>query len=825
MTQHRGAVFILILVALLAFFPAFFGKVPLNARNLVAFFSPWYYEKFEGFPAGVPSKPGMLDQLRIYYPYMKLTQESYRRGELPLWNPYNFAGNPHMAEWQSGVFYPLHVLLLFLPLPVYWTLYQVTGFLFAGVFTYLFLTNLRLRKIPSLIGAASFMLSSFMSTWNMEVITAPHSILWLPLILLAIDKVTQKDRRMRRWWLVGLAGLVLSILSGYWQTTFYVMAVSVTYALYRATGNLSELKIKRIHLSILAWIPLALLLTSFHLLPTWELYQRSSRPSINLTDELKNIHLSYLLPARHLVTLLIPDYYGHPTTRNYFANVGGGWYYEHVLFIGTIPAIFALTSLVAAIRFRTLRTKRDIWFWWLIALVAGSFSFKLPWAEWVYQAQVPVLSTGIANRVLFVSAFSLSVLAAFGFDMLYRKRFQKLVFTTTTAGLLIIAGIVAVTWFSRSSFSAEKLGNTEFPLGYITSIRNSILPMLLLSAAVTSLFLYDRKANTLPVSKLKRTVSLCSGVILILAIAQNLYQHHKFTAFSENKFVYPEHPVISWLQSNASVNRYAGYNGQLTNSNFATYFGIYAVDGYDSLNDYRRTMLIYSSETSSLKKDIPRAADANLDTNLSSPQLLKLMRLLGVRYLVERPDWLDFGSTAGKPRLPQASEKQVFQDGEWKIWEYLDAYDRSFLAGEYEVFEDDNQLIKRLYEQSFNPREKILLSARPPAGFNYQSDPASTSSIQEYRPTKIVINTRSATDQLLFLSDTWYPGWRAKLDTGQELPVLQAFYALRAIPVPAGDHQVTLWYFPDSFRRGLLIALTSGMGVLVILVVESRKHA
>ena len=180
---------ILASVALAAFFPAFLGRIPLNARNLVSFFTPWYYEKFSGFPVGVPSKPGMLDQIRIYYPYMQLTQESYRMGELPLWNPYNFMGNPHMAEWQSGAFYPLHILLPFLPLPVYWTLYQILGFFLAGLFTYWFLRNLKLGVWSSLIGGTTYMLSSFMTTWNMEVVTAPHSILWLPLVLLAVDKI------------------------------------------------------------------------------------------------------------------------------------------------------------------------------------------------------------------------------------------------------------------------------------------------------------------------------------------------------------------------------------------------------------------------------------------------------------------------------------------------------------------------------------------------------------------------------------------------------------------------------------------------------------
>ena len=229
---------ILLVGVLLAFLPVFQGKIPINARNLVSFFRRGITKNLKVFQQAVPSRPGILDQLRIYYPYMRLTQDAYRHGELPLWNPFNFAGNPHMAEWQSGVFYPLHILLPLLSLPVYWTLFQLTAFFLAGLFTYWYLSNLNLGKLASIFGATTFMLSEFMITWNMEVITAPHSILWLPLILLAIDKLVKESGIKNqesgiRWWIIGLAGLVLSILSGYWQTTLYVMLVAFIYTVYR----------------------------------------------------------------------------------------------------------------------------------------------------------------------------------------------------------------------------------------------------------------------------------------------------------------------------------------------------------------------------------------------------------------------------------------------------------------------------------------------------------------------------------------------------------------------------------------------------------------
>ncbi|RMG12259.1 MAG: hypothetical protein D6731_14195, partial [Planctomycetota bacterium] len=58
----------------------------------------------------------------------------------------------------------------------------------------------------------------------------------------------------------------------------------------------------------------------------------------------------------------------------------------------------------------------------------------------------------------------------------------------------------------------------------------------------------------------------------------------------------------------------------------------------------------------------------------------------------------------------------------------------------------------------------------------------------------------------LVVADVWYPGWRARVD-GVPVPVLRADYLFRAVPVPAGRHQVTLTYRPWTFSLGLTITL------------------
>src|SRR6266496_646484 len=54
------------------------------------------------------------------YPLAYHVQQSYCEGEIPLWNPYNVAGLPFLAQWNTLALYPLSLLYVLLPLP--WSL-------------------------------------------------------------------------------------------------------------------------------------------------------------------------------------------------------------------------------------------------------------------------------------------------------------------------------------------------------------------------------------------------------------------------------------------------------------------------------------------------------------------------------------------------------------------------------------------------------------------------------------------------------------------------------------------------------------------------------
>ncbi len=73
--------------------------------------------------------------------------------------------------------------------------------------------------------------------------------------------------------------------------------------------------------------------------------------------------------------------------------------------------------------------------------------------------------------------------------------------------------------------------------------------------------------------------------------------------------------------------------------------------------------------------------------------------------------------------------------------------------------------------------------------------------------------------------DTWYPGWKVKID-GNSAALLRANYLFRGVEVVPGSHIIEFIYQPESFLIGLLLSIISLTGFIVWLILEilRRKH-
>src|SRR5262245_58916483 len=67
------------------------------------------------------------------YPLAHYHREAFWRGEIPLWNPLNNCGLPHLAQWNTMVFYPLSALYLLGPMPWAPAIFTLGRVFLAGV--------------------------------------------------------------------------------------------------------------------------------------------------------------------------------------------------------------------------------------------------------------------------------------------------------------------------------------------------------------------------------------------------------------------------------------------------------------------------------------------------------------------------------------------------------------------------------------------------------------------------------------------------------------------------------------------------------------------
>jgi hypothetical protein len=131
---------------------------------------------------------------------------------------------------------------------------------------------------------------------------------------------------------------------------------------------------------------------------------------------------------------------------------------------------------------------------------------------------------------------------------------------------------------------------------------------------------------------------------------------------------------------------------------------------------------------------------------------------------------------------------------------------------------DDETALRALRDGRFDPLRVVILDRPWPHPSAVSTSVMSTVQLQSRKPEELQFQVQSSQAGFLVIGDVWDPGWQAVVD-GQPAPVLRAYMALRAVPLPPGNHIVRLYYSPLSLRVGLLLSALS-LGILVIWALQ-----
>lgn len=738
--------------------PILSGNMPFPGSYLATFFTPW--AATYAMPVKNNAMPDVITQI---YPWKRLTVSSWKQGQLPLWNPYSFSGTSHVGTYQTAVFSPVNLLFLF-PEKLAWSLMILLQPLLAGAGMYLFLSRRALSVEARLIGSIAFMFCGFMTVW-MAYGTLGYAVLFLPYALLGIDLLIGTAYRSGGFLVAG--AIALSFLSGHFQMSLYVLLYVLGYCVLVWFDKTNRHKVPGAVFAVLAGV----LIAAPQIFSGFIAYTEAVRSTLFIKGE--------VIPWQYFPTLLAPDFYGNPVTRNDWF----GHYAEWAGYVGVAPLFFAVIAAVFGRRLREVR------FFAVMSVLPLLFAYQTPLVDLLFFLKIPVLSTSSASRIIILASFSLAVLSAYGTDTVrnwWAKRNKK----TLIGSVLGVGGVLLVLW--GTLIIARPLPSDKLAI----AMRNLALPtgfaVLWMAVVVSGIMFSGKVVRLLP-------------LVFVLITGVDMYRFTaKWMPFDPQSLVYPEVPAITQLRR-LTGQRYTRAFGNIGNE-VGSAFGIPLIEGYDAVYSYRYGKLI-----GSVSEGILRPVDRSVvvfDKHGKYSQ--DMLNLLGVRYYFHKKS--DGRLPWAYPFWEYPAYNRVWEDEHFEILENTESYPRAFLAYSFVSATGDQPVLDMLYKEGMDRRSTLVLETTP----HLTPKPGTGSAtILSYTPNEVIIGVETSSDALLFLSDAYDRGWHAAVD-GIKTPVYRADYAFRAIAVPAGTHTVRMHYMPAYIWWGSIVSgfATLGLGLM-----------
>jgi O-antigen/teichoic acid export membrane protein len=800
-----------------------FGQVTLGGRTLLPADNLYQYQPYAAYRAqlGVPAVPhnALLSDLVLQnWQWKHFIRQSLADGELPLWNPYLFAGVPFLAAGQHSALYPFSLIYYILPLERAYGWFTVVQLWLAGALMYAFLRGIQLGRFAALIGGVAYQLNSFFvasAVFPMIIAAA----IWLPFLLLMCEYILSQRSLFGRaaqavWIVLGALGLSMSILAGHIEFFYYSLLVMAFWCAARLLGLW---RVKREPLgallgrgaALLSMVALGIGLGAVQFVPFYELANASFREGRASFQQI----LSYGLPLRHILAFFMPNIYGSPAQHVYFdlftgqytalqwlradgaliTNTfmeGGKNYVEGASYAGVLTLILALLGALSGRKGEL--TYRALFL--AIGIIATLFAFGTPLYALLYYGLPGINQLHSPFRWVFPLMLCLAALAAYGAQALQDGRMARtagrLGYALIGAGAATLLGLLA----ARLAFSQVR--------GAVEALYNGLAganlaypsPEVFFSVKAHEIFLFallliggGAVLRLSHCSICVRRVPIWQIAAVGLLAVDLISASYAFNPAAEPRWLHFEPPAIAWLKAQAPqewrLTTYQAPQATATlNANMAWRFGLQDVRGYDSiiLRQYVTYMQQIAPQSQLLYNRIapiyPDAADA-----LNAPYL----DLLSVRYVLSEAP-LD---TARFPHY-----RLAYQDDALYIYENTRALPRAFVTASDDLPE----------------RAQVVPAA-----------------LERVSNNEVLVRATVARDgSRLILTDSYAVGWRAYVrplgapeDAEQEVEIGLAYGNFRSVELPQGAWLVRFRYSPPSFQLGAFTTFLSGAVALFLLMV------
>jgi hypothetical protein len=756
--------------------------------------------------AWIPAGGG--DLANFLYPTYLFAAEWWRRGVVPLWNPYLFAGLPFLGDIQSGIFYPINLLTFFLSSPLSFRdmeYLSILHFFIAGMGMYFFLRfgswNLRvegrnssplpLSRLACLAGAIAFEFSDLFITHfgNLNLIAVAA---WMPLVLLFYRRAVL-DRHLSS---AAVSGIFLAIAfhAGHIQSFLFILLGLIAFAIYH-TLDLSQKNVDTSHLFVrfrprlialycLALVALvAIGLSAPALVPAIEFTQHTVRAEFSYEQAAQ-----FSLPPAQLIGLFVPGFFGRGPQ-----NAWGPWERVEVGYVGILPLVLALLAII--LRRDSLSKFFAIFSLFGLALTLGGYGIL---HGWLFQFVPGFGQLRAPARFVFLFDFGIASLAAFALDMFLHalSRGPEIIFKRFVRAAPWVFLLIALA-----------AGSTAYAILILGQDQDAVLFQRIANATNSLAFFIVLLALSLALIVARATRFFRPRLWAISALALIFLDLFSLGAYVDIDTDDPSHVfnhsgVVTFLKSDSVFYRIdpRGTNvDSVWTADTAIVLNLFSIDGDNPLvlSDFDKYWNAMGSRSS------------------------VLYDLLNVKYLIGRK---------GIP-LDNTKFKLAFDgDSSLNIFENTRVLPRAFVAFSSRIVPDHFAAFDAIHAADFDPVKTAVLES-PTSDYGQATDGIASVTITSYSPNAIELKTNLDKPGFLVLSEIYDPNWRVYVYPGplveygdlQEVKLERVDYLFRGVWLPQATQRVRFSYDPPMFKVGVGLFVVTLFGLITWGVI-ARWH-
>jgi len=713
-----------------------------------------------------PTTP--YDTIHQFLPWFHFDKESLKDFSLPLWNPYQGSGVPHIANMQSAFFYPLNIFVYLFNWKWGLLLLYFFKFFLVGLFSYLYLSEIGIDYRAAIIASIGAMYSGFMYMFEFQMTGAAFCFF---LGLLAIEFIIKSPDKFKGYLLLIIA-FVVTVFTGHPEILFFMVFVLGLYFMIRLlyTYGLSRntyVIIIRVGLFLLAGVAIS---------------------AIQILPFLEYLHAStvYLFRAGIKETSFYSLFMLLPAIGNFFAkgmatiNTSSvNWINAGLNYIGVVLFICGIAGITNLFRNRFIRVYA------VLLITSLLIPFNVPILHNIF-ARIPGFDIAEKGHLLIFSGYLLILSAAVYINAIIKERLKPKTINISVYFAVLIVFILYLT--------AGKTYTINTLLVYIT------LVFILITVVVLKV-------------KNKNYMSVILGFVVLLPTMLFLLYARK-----------PVKPAY-FFPSNTIINTIKRYNPPFRvlpimrdglkawEPDINTFYDIEDPRNYDTMgikwyDKFAGDLLTYPEVLNFLNVKFiiaPEITYSSVDYKHTGVEVPEPVIRQGNNISIYRNRYsFDID-------MPVNQFQPVVSANGFTLYENTHAFNRAFMVYNYKVADTRKKAFKLVKRYASQLSETAIILKKDTKYTSFIPDNTITTSgntvlFEKYTPNYIKLHVNTYSAGLLVISNTYFPGWHAYID-GRKTKVLKTDYAFQGVFLTKGTHEVELRYMPWSFVVGLILSI------------------